>query len=215
MTPAATHWYHVWVGDRYHGSGWMLPAKEHFAKLAEARFDGEVRVGVVGGMSERASAIREIKSWCPEAQITVQAEEGYEQVTLEKMHAFAKITDPDHPILYMHTKGALNATPYNRAWMRAVDEELVGNWAQCAEALATHDMVGMHWLTPERFPDLISEGKPMFGGTFFWATADYLAKLPPVGGTPERPPVNRYAAESWAGQAKPNVLDLRPCWPLY
>lgn len=212
-----THFYHLWVGDRHHGSNWMLPAKEHFAKLAEHRFDGQVMVVLVGGMSERAQAFREVKNWCPEAQLLGSADEGYEQVTIEKMHEFAKLADPAHPILYMHAKGSFNDNPYNRSWMRAADDMLLENWKQYSSLLSmrVYDMIGMHWLTPQKFPRQISEGKPMLAGNFYWATAGYLARLPPVTGTPERPPVDRYAAEAWHGQGSPNVLDLRPGWPLY
>lgn len=208
------HYYHAWVGDAHHRSDWLPAAKEHFALLNEARFDGEVRVGIVGGLPERVTALGWIESWYPGFDVVAEAAEGYEQVTIDVMHAWAKTAEPALPVYYSHTKGALNSSPFHTAWRRSM-ERLTTEWEQCTEDLKTYDVVALHWLTPQQFPHLIDPKKPMAGGNFWWSTAGYLAGLERVRGTAEFPPVNRYEAEGWVGQGFPYVKDLRPGWPSY
>lgn len=204
-------YYHVWVGE---GSLWYVPAREHFTLLNEARFDGEVRIGIVGPLAERAKALHWIESWWPEVKLAAVADEGYEQVTINVMHAWSKTADPATPVYYSHTKGALNYSPFHTAWRRSM-ECLTTDWEQCTEDLKTYDAVGLHWLTSQEFFGFIDPKKPMFGGNYWWTTAGYLAKLERVRGTVEFPPVNRYEAEGWMGQGFPRVKDLRPGWPQY
>lgn len=220
MTPV--HFYHMHVGHGHVASRWKPVAEEHFARLVTAGFDGDVHVGRVGDPDKRIEA----EEWLDDAREgwieASEADEGYEQVTLRAVHAFAQhyTTDPATPVLYCHTKGAYQDTPFNRAWRRGMEDCLIGGdgaslWKAAVMALHTHDLVGCHWLTHEEFPETVSEGKPMFGGNMWWATAGYLASLPPVeGGDPARG-YNRYKAEEWAGQNNPNVLDLKPGWPDY
>lgn len=214
------HWYHIWTGDHYHGSAWLPAAEEHFGALVNAEFEGDVCVGIVGGLPERAEAMSWLRGWWPKSRVMVQADEGFEQVTIDAMHSWCKWADPAVPVLYSHTKGALHVGDMNRDWRMAMDELLVGtvgkpNWRECVKSLHSHDAVGCHWLTHKQYPELINPRKPMFGGNFWWANAGYIAKLAPVTGTPERPPVNRWEAEGWMGQGFPKVLDLKPGWPVY
>ena len=209
------HWYHVWTGDRHHGSAWRLAAEEHFGALVNAGFEGGVYVGIVGGLAERAEAASWLRGWWPESKIMVQADEGFEQVTIDVMHDWCKWAAEDVPVYYAHTKGALHAGGMNRDWRMAMDELLVGGWRECVKSLHTYDAVGCHWLTHEKYPEHINPRKPMFGGNFWWANAGYLAKLDPVEGGFDRPPINRWGAEGWLGQGFPKVLDLKPGWPVY
>jgi hypothetical protein len=213
--PAPVHYYHVWTGDRYHWSCWEMPAQEHFGELRAANFTGEVRVGVAGGMSERLTFIRWLKNAWPESVIAVQADEGFEQVTIDVMHAWAKTADPATPVLYAHTKGALNNVPMNARWRQAMDQLLIEYWPDRVNSLHTYDSVGCHWLTHEQFPAQIDPRAPMWGGNFWWANAGYLAGLERVRGTAEFPPVTRWGAEGWVGRGFPKVLDLKPGWPDY
>jgi hypothetical protein len=120
---------------------------------------------------------------------------------------------PNHPgwlVLYHHAKGI--STP-NQAdgWRRRMEHHNVWGWRKCVAALEQgHDACGCHWLTPEGNPGVITS--PFFGGTFYWATSEYLATLPPL---PEAKWEHRYDAESWIGRGprRPNVRDWSPGWP--
>lgn len=120
---------------------------------------------------------------------------------------------PNHPkwyVLYHHTKGV--STP-NQAdgWRRRMEQHNVWRWKECVAALESgHDACGCHWLTPEANRGTINT--PMFGGTYWWATSEYLATLPPL---PEAKWENRYEAESWIGRGprRANVRDFHPGWP--
>ena len=210
MSPLApVSYYHIWAGDRYHGSAWQTPAVEHFAALNAAQFTGEVRAGITGGQSERLDVIRLLREACPQSQVVVQADEGFEQVTLGAMHQWAKEADPGTPVYYAHTKGALQDTPGNARWRRAMDDVLLGGWEGCVKSLHDYDAAGMHWLTHDDWPEFIGSGTPIFGGNFWWANAGYLAKLEPAGLR------SRWDAEAWVGSGSPRVLNLKPGWPDY
>lgn len=215
MTERPVHWFHLWVGDERHPAAWHAPFNEHFATLSLARFDGDVRVGLVGDVFNRGIARHELTGTWPEARIEAQADEGYEQVTIEAMHAWSKTVAPDTPVFYSHGKGSFQPSMMNTRWRNAMDSLLVDFWQDRVEDLRTYDAVGLHWLTHEEFPEYINPRAPMFGGNYWWANAGYIASLPPVEGTPLRPPVNRYCAEGWVGRNFPKVRDLKPGWPLY
>jgi hypothetical protein len=215
MEARPAHWYHLWVGDDYHGSAWLPAAEEHFGALINAEFDGVVYVGIVGGPEQRRECESWLCGWWPDAVLAVEADEGFEQVTIDVMHRWCKGVSAGMPVYYAHTKGALHNGPMNRDWRTAMDEKLLGGWRECVKSLHTHDSVGCHWLTNAQFPQNIDPQAPMWGGNFWWANAGYLAKLDRVRGTAEFPPVNRWCAEGWMGRGFPKVLDLKPGWPLY
>ena len=210
------HFYHVWAGDDQHVSRWEPAAEEHFEVLRKACFGGDVYVGLVGELPYRERAARMLAEWWPaHSTIMVQADEGYEQVTINEMHKWCKWAAPDVPVFYAHTKGALHWGAMNTNWRNAMDEKLAGGWLECVKSLHTYDSVGLHWLTSEQYPEYIDPEAPMWGGNFWWANAGYLAQLDHVRGTPEFPPVNRWGAEGWMGRGMPKVLDLKPGWPVY
>ena len=189
--------------------------EEHFKRLRDYRFEGRVGVGLVGDQEKRTQAIRMLDKLWPDWWIIAAADEGFEQPTIDAMHRVAKDADPATPVLYTHTKGAFQDTPFNRAWRRSMEDTLIGFWQAIQVTLQSHDMVGLHWLTPEEFPETITNGHPMFGGNMWWARAGYLASLPPVEGGVPGMPQNRYKAEEWHGQKNPKILDLKPGWPNY
>ena len=216
MTPPL-HVYHVHVGHGHVSSRWEPVVEEHFRALRDAQFEGRVGVGLVGDQEKRTQAIRMLDKLWPDWWILAAADEGFEQPTIDAMHRVAKDADPATPVLYCHTKGAFQDTPFNRAWRRGMTSDLVGFWQACVMSLNQYDVIGRHWLTHEEFPKTITNGNPMFAGNFWWARAGYLAGLPPVQGGEPGMPLNRYKAEDWIGQGNPSpkVLDLHPGWPDY
>lgn len=120
---------------------------------------------------------------------------------------------PQHPnwcVLYHHTKGV--STP-NQAdgWRRRMENVCVWGWNECVRSLQQgYEACGCHWLTPEKHVGAVTS--PFFGGTFWWATSNYLSTLPPL---PEPIWANRYEAEVWIGRGprRPRVRDFIPGWP--
>ncbi len=184
--------------------------QEHFTALREARFDGEVHVGLVGGLRERQDVRRWLSLRYPEYELEAEADEGFEMVTLNVMHQWAKAADPRTAVLYCHSKGAFQATRGNCLWRRAMTARLVSEWQERVNDLHSHDAVGMHWLTNAENPDKIFQ-PGIFGGNFWWATAGYIASLPPL----DPQGTSRYAAEGWVGLNDPDVKALSSCWPDY
>jgi hypothetical protein len=176
-----------------------------------------VYVGLVGDVENRLTALDALQKWGADLDwgIIAAADEGYEQVTISAMHHKAKLLPPETPILYCHTKGAYQDTPFNRAWRRSMESSLIGNWEDCLGVLAHYDVVACHWLTHDEYPETVTNGKPFAGGNMWWATAGYLAELPPVEGGNPALGYNRYKAEEWIGRGNPKVLDLKPGWPDY
>lgn len=207
---APVHYYHIWVGDAHHGSNWRIPAEEHFTVLKAAGYAGEVRVGLAGDVRERVNACQLLQQWWP-VQIAARADEGFEQVTLQAMHDWAKEAGPDTPVYYAHTKGAFQDYPANHRWRRSMDSALINSWHDWVAELdsGAYDAIGLHWLTHQDYPDWISPARPMFGGNFWWARAGYLASLAPVEHG------SRWHAEGWVGTGFPRVHDLQPGWPSY
>ena len=129
--------------------------------------------------------------------------------TMNLLREYA-LAHPEAFLMYHHSKGV--STP-NQAdgWRRRMEAVNVWGWKDCYHALQRgFDCCGAHWLTPEKHPGAIVS--PFFGGTFFWAKANYIATLPPL---PEAKWENRYEAESWIGKGskRPRVLDMYPGWP--
>lgn len=193
------HYYHVYADGL-----WREPVAEHVAALADITEPMTVTVGLVGA----EQACDEVRAVLAEAGLEVasfvQEAVGWEQVTLQQLSADLT-TGHSSPVLYAHTKGAHDPSPINIVWRRSMTRHVIGDWRTCLDALGEFDAAGCHWLTADRWPDLVQN--PFFGGNFWWATADYLRKLPPLDCN------NRWDAEKWVGLASPRVYDLLPGWP--
>jgi GR25 family glycosyltransferase involved in LPS biosynthesis/glycosyltransferase involved in cell wall biosynthesis len=192
------HWYHIYAAAEWHD-----PVAEHLAMLDEAGYAGPFHVGIVGAPNERAEALRELRRTRPPDSVT-EADEGWEQVTLDALHEYA-MENPG-AVLYAHTKGAYKPTQVNIAWRQSMSWHVVRHWRDCAVAITRgFDAVGCHWLTPEEH----GFAKPIFGGTFWMASTDYVRRLPRCARN------SRHDAEEWIGLCSPRVLDLHPGRPQY
>ena len=201
-----SHWYHVWLP----GGHWRTPVEEHLSALAKSGFDGPMTVGLVGSAEQRAEAIEFFhRRRVPDRWI--QAEGGWEQVTLRDLRTYAK-RHRDELSFYAHTKGAANPSRLNAAWRRSMTTALLADGAlqtHIASLLIAFDLIGCHWLTADRYVLKVPTAMPMMGGNFWLARNDFLASLPPLGNRA------RHEAESWIGEGSrtPRVLDLNPGWP--
>ncbi len=197
------HYYHVFAAG-----SWQRPAAEHIAALADAHLRADTVVGLVGPRDARRAARRAIRRGAAEAGLRapvrwVEADTGWEQVTLQQIHFDVHRIPGQFAVLYAHTKGAHNATAVNDAWRRAMTRHVVTGWEHCLQLLTDgHDTAGCHW---------VSKGEESFyGGNFWWATASYLRRLPPPGRE------NRWQAETWvSSRSGPRAADLTPGWPRY
>jgi hypothetical protein len=191
------HWYHV-----YAAGDWTEPVSEQVDALLKADFTGPVYLGLVGQPFWRAAAV-DAFSPLPDVKVAAEADEGYEQVTINALREWVQRNDG--AVMYAHTKGSSDVTKFRADWRRSMCRRVVSDWRANLEALEDHDAVGCHWLTPEEFPGAIHT--PFFGGNYWMARCDYLRKLPGCG------PGDRMNAELWIGLAKPRALDLLPGWP--
>jgi hypothetical protein len=193
-----THFYHVFAdGD------WETPAREHFDAVESSGLMnqlGSIFLGVVGSPENRVK----VASALP-GVVVVEADEGWEQVTLQKLHHYSH--DHEAKVFYAHTKGAYQVDEYHMLWRRAMTYDTVTRWRECVDALDHVGAAGSYWLKsvmPEH-----SEHKHFFGGNFWWARTNYLRALPPVGVE------HRWQAEGWIGLAGPSVKILREGFPTW
>ena len=193
--------YHLYASGQ-----WEEPAHEYFDLLASSGLReelGVINLGVIGPPERRRVALAFCESQM-DIQLVAQADAGWEQLTLNLLWDHRDAADA---FCYFHTKGSAVQSEWNDIWRRSMAIGIIGHWRECAEALENGmDLVGSHWLTPEKFPgdDVYV---PYFGGNGWWARADYIKTLPP----PDME--NRHRAEVWIGQNNPKVLDLAPGWP--
>lgn len=186
------HFYHVYADGL-----WREPVLHHIDSLNESGLMDEldeVFIGLVGSEENR----KRVEQVCP-GVVVAEAETGWEQVTIEALHQYAK--DNDAHILYAHTKGAWSDSELARQWRISMTYDTVIRWRDCVEALSRVDAVGAHWLKSNEVEH--SEHDHFFAGNFWWANTDYLRKLQPVRNE------TRYNAEGWIGLAQPRVKDMR------
>jgi hypothetical protein len=179
--------------------------------MGRAGLDGtEMTVGLVGDDRDRDAARQRITMLCtswdlPQPVNWVEADDGWEQVTLDQVYKDVQEIPGEYAVLYAHTKGAHGDTDGNAAWRRSMTRHVVHGWEECVAHLDTVQAVGCHWISNDHVP----ENPPFFGGNFWWARASYLRTLPP----PDNE--SRWHAELWVGQGHPVVWDFKPGWPDY
>lgn len=191
------HFYHVWAdGD------WEPPSREHVDALGQAAFPDSLYIGITG-TPENRDAVRDwFHSRLGEITIVAEADSGFEQVTLEALHAWAKEQDFGVPVLYAHTKGSYHPDVQQELWRQNMTHHLVANWRDRVAELESgaFDVVGCHWWV-RGYRDVPS---PVFAGNFWWATCGYITGLPAVGQD------ERHDAEFWIGLNNPRMKALCP-----
>jgi hypothetical protein len=171
--------------------------------------DAAAHISVFVNGSAEETAI--VASVCDPRAVVLShgAESNSEIPTLIEVRKWAT-SYPGSAILYHHTKGVSTPKMADN-WRHRMETFMVWNWRDCVDRLQTNcDAVGCHWLTPESNPGAISS--PFFGGNFWWARSEYVARLPLLPGDTWE---NRYEAESWIGRGnpRPRIFDPSPGWP--
>lgn len=189
-----THFYHVYAGGE-----WRDPVSEHIQALYYSEVAQHMKrfyVGYVGTDEQIAEAEQYIQQHIPSVTIA-RSPSGWEQETMRHIPDYLT----DGPVLYAHTKGSSHVNDFTAGWRRSMTKECIINWRYCLTKLEDNDIAGCHWLQAE-------DGKWFYGGTYWWATTQYLRKLPPVGEE------NRFMAEHWIGlNPEVKAFDLKPGHP--
>lgn len=194
------HFYHA-----YAGGAWAKPVQEHAAALTASTLRVPMTVGVVGPEHDRYVLKTLLPGLLPESMGSaiewVEADEGYEEVTLRPLQEWSK-SHPGGRVLYCHDKGALDDSDWNGVWRRSMTHHVVKDWQECVARLDEGwDAAGCHWLTD------LPNRPPFYAGNFWWATAAYIATLPAL------KVVERHDCENWIGLGDPNAYDLLPGFP--
>lgn len=198
--------YHCWLGEQDQGVNILA---EQMHALDKSGLSAEAgSLFICGGSADVLLA----SVLCP-AHTTLHSFGSSPQSEIPTMKFIQSwIKDfPQAMVCYFHTKGASSQGDPNANWRRRMEKHVIWNWRQCVKDLESGaDAVGIHWLTPEQFPGMVTS--PFFGGTFWWARAEYLRQLPDL---PESSHSNRYEAESWIGRRRPypKIVDYHPGWP--
>jgi hypothetical protein len=189
------HYYHMWVDSPH----WQVLAQEHLDALRAAAFPGEIRLGLVGTLGNRALA--RAHPLVAAGNICAEASRGFEQVTLAAIRDEIQGMPDSEAVFYAHDKGSyhgsLSSIDANRRWVMDMHDTLVRQWPACAQGLEMNacDVVALHWGTVGA-PDDVAQGVGGQGypvGNFWWARADYLRTLPELNWT------HRAFAETWVG----------------
>jgi hypothetical protein len=187
-----THFYHVYAdGD------WLKPAQDHFKALVLSELLDNLdmmHLGIVGSRENRLKVAKTLPG-----VVVAEADEGWEQVTLEKLHDYCQ-TD-DGVVFYAHTKGAWSQSILADRWRASMTHDTVTRWRDCVEVLQTVQACGPHWIR-SHMPEH-REHEHFFGGNFWWARSDYVRTLDPV------KTETRFQAEGWIGLKNPSVANLR------
>lgn len=125
--------------------------------------------------------------------------------TLEILRNFCRDAGVGVPVGYIHTKGVFNGfdNPCIIDWRQYMSYFVLERVQDCLKALAEgNDVVGVDWVT---------EPNKHFSGNFWWATSQYINRLPqidPPNFTIEGAPTPRHLAEFWIGYGFPKVKCL-------
>ena len=203
-------------------SGGSIPVDTEFAcsviqeQMAAHKQSGlldaaeEVYIGVNGGLED----VGVVRMFVPSTKAIFLAH-GPKATTEIPTLSFLRAWLPGHEgwrVIYTHTKSVTHpGENFYTVWRQRMTKAVIWGWRDCVADLSNGtDACGCHWLTPQEFPKLVKS--PFFGGTFWWAKADYLKTLPQL---PAATWANRFEAESWIGRGnpKPRVKDYYPGWP--
>ena len=202
-------WCHVFT------AGWREPVDDLIAAFDASGLksvSSTVRLGVVGPKVGRRAVVRRFGSCELKPAVQTLADLGNEAVTINAIREWAK-EHPGDAVLYCHTKGASRPIEVNRRWRRAMVAVLISRWREVLASFERDefDAAGPFWVNVDSHPDAITYGwrNDFFGGNFWMARNDYLARLPEVAEHP------RGLAEQWIGLLEPRVWDLLPGFPDY
>jgi hypothetical protein len=209
------HFYHIWADGE-----WQIPLDEHIEVLYRSHLYEVLNIfsiGLIGSKDNREHVKTYLKNRGIEFEICVEADEGFEQKTLEQI---IRSDFEDGYVLYAHTKGSYTSNQANTNWRRNLTSRLVFEWINNIDLLKTHSAVGSRYYTLvdeieddvkeiyslplssfECTPASIVSRKGVFLGNFWWSHLRYLKQLD----IPESD--NRFKAEHILFNLKDVVTD--------
>jgi hypothetical protein len=105
-----------------------------------------------------------------------------ETETLMSLKDFAA-ENPDHKILYFHTKGASKGTLNSQSIRLMMEYFVIDRWKECVEHLNEYDCVGQHWVIngdtvwSDGSVTSNTENIGHYYGNFWWANSSYIQTL--------------------------------------
>lgn len=162
----------------YHVAGighWRDVVTEQLSLLAAAKFRGKVNIGFVGAEYEEGFIYHVAKSCSLDAEIRHFGTrlDQFEFPTQRWMHEVCQGLDPDTPVAYFHSKSVTGPSWPRTLWRWLMNAYVLTHWRTMVESLKHHNCAGVSWMT-HCFP------ASCFPGTFWWATARFVAQLTPV-----------------------------------
>lgn len=118
----------------------------------------------------------------PLSQAIMPYAQTYENLTVNAMINKAKTFDDDTYCLYIHSKGVSNMSSTQHGWRQFMMKWLVAKHKMCIDLLNR----GFHTIGTL----FIGYDTPHYSGNFFWASSEYLKKVPLIEDLS-----NRYEAE--------------------
>lgn len=180
---------------------WALIIPEQYKKLKDSGlYDAskKIIVGFVGG-EEHLDELTVPILHDPKFEVfTTNNREDFEYPTLAR--AWKEATESKEPFLayYFHTKGASSAACSTNSaanyWRKYMEYFIIERWQKCTDMLQMNDVCGVEW-----------ELNNHFSGNFWWATSEYLRKLPNGYEFWEAYKTNRGPAEFYIGISRPKV----------
>jgi len=132
----------------------------------------------------------------------------YESLTLANLQYTS--WSVDGYVFYIHTKGVTKkGNPFQKDWRELMEYFIIERYELCLRELENNDIVGINWHFGEGHlgaKKKYSGGIPItphFSGNFWWATTDYIRRLPNL-----IPIEGRYNCEFWIGKEFPKVVEV-------
>lgn len=213
--------------DRHHAPGWNTPVvglrrpakiigfwhigalgdwrrivvEQHAKLMASGLYEASAKivVGFVGGRSREAEIDVPILDDPKYDVFSTARIDDAEFPTLARLWQESRDSEESFLCYYLHTKGASlvgsSRQAAANAWRLYMEYFNVERWRDCVAALEHHDTCGV---------ELQSEDSH-YSGNFWWATSDYVKKLPNGYEYWERNRHDRMAAELYLCLARPKA----------
>ena len=125
--------------------------------------------------------------------------EDFEYPTLSAVWHAAQVGTEPFLSYYFHTKGASLALTAQQAaanaWRRYMEYFNIEKWQDCVSILSEYETAGVE----------LQDQQSHYSGNFWWATSDYIRKLPDADEYWEKNKTNRLAAEYYLCMATPRA----------
>lgn len=201
--------------------------KHHFVQIVNEQMNTLITSGLydeaagiyVGALGDRhnCEVLKNVLLAFPKAQLIYYSEntDEFELATMRLIEK--KVADEEEPFyaLYFHGKGVSYPSSMRKAytggtyWRNHMNYWNIKRWKDAVQKLNDgHDTCGVKLQYATDPPAYQTH----YSGTFWWATSDYLKKLPKISSLKI---TDRFQGEFWIGMANPNAASLSQEWVDY